>query len=123
MQFSDRDPIDAQNAKSGKPDPKKADSKPPSEPQSDRAGGGETSKTDTASDADAQIIEQQIGPGLRSMYSTILKEELPDDLLAVVEAMASKEKKDASAKTSASADDPLDKADRSASSKGGQSDA
>ena len=45
---------------------------------------------------DAEIIEKQIGPGLRSMYSNVLSEDLPEDLLAVVNAMASKEQSKAS---------------------------
>jgi hypothetical protein len=42
-------------------------------------------------DGEADEIKKKIGPGLRSMYANVLSEDLPEDLLAVVRAMASKE--------------------------------
>jgi phosphoglycolate phosphatase-like HAD superfamily hydrolase len=57
----------------------------------------------------AEAIKKQIGPGLRSMYASILHEELPDDLLAVVRAMQSRERqaapKDGAARKEGDGDD------------------
>lgn len=37
---------------------------------------------------DTEAIKKQIAPGLRSMYANVLGEDLPDDLLAIVDALA-----------------------------------
>lgn len=41
--------------------------------------------------ATPDVIKRQIGPGLRSMYVTVLDEALPDDLLMIVEQLADQE--------------------------------
>ncbi|MEM7689314.1 MAG: NepR family anti-sigma factor [Pseudomonadota bacterium] len=80
----------------------------------DLAGKRATKSTDrdrpdadrTSDEDDKKIIEEQIGPGLRSMYSNVLSEDLPEDLLAVVEAMKSNEKTDGAETAVSEASEP-----------------
>lgn len=43
---------------------------------------------------DTDAIKQQIAPGLRSMYANVLNEDMPEDLLAMVEELAGQDEGD-----------------------------
>lgn len=115
MAFSDRGPTDNRGAKSDPRDQTKTDIGP-------NSGSPNAADLDRSLNPDAEIIEQQIGPGLRSMYSNILNESLPEDLLAVVDAMASKEKRSLPSNPKDGPHREAKAADQSFTSEGGSSD-
>lgn len=64
----------------------------------DGASASNSANRDDAADAsdtmDTEAIKRQIAPGLRSMYANVLNEDMPEDLLAMVEELAEQDEID-----------------------------